>query len=343
MQLVRNISEIPATDKPVVLAMGCFDGVHMGHQKVISTAVEQAKALGGEAWVFTFNPHPAKVLSPETAPPLISAEPCRLRKFEALGVHGVIAVPFNNAFAHTEPAEFLSDLWTKWPTLSGIVCGTDWSFGYKARGKVQTLEKLCEEHGITATAIPPVLYDEEKISSTHIRQAVHDGDIPLAEALLGRPFCLFGTVVKGRGIGQELGFPTANIEPENELIPAPGVYAAYTRLQMSEIRSQGSGVRGQRSGVRSQEPEAEDSELSPAPCPLITEFPSAVFIGQRKTFDDPEPVIETHLLDFDGELYGQAIEVCLHKKIRDIVPFPSKEALIEQIEKDIAQIREILS
>ncbi len=322
---VRNLEEIPQTDKPIVLAMGCFDGVHIGHRKVIATAVEQAGARGGEAWVFTFNPHPAKVLSPKTAPPLISAETCRLRQFEALGVHGVIAIPFDKSFAHTEPEQFLSSLWKKLPTLCGVVCGTDWSFGYKARGKFPALKNLCAGHGITATAVQPVLYDEEKISSTHIRQAVRDGNIPLAEQMLGRPFCIFGTVVKGRGIGHGLGFPTANVDPENELIPAPGVYAAYTRVQNSEFEVQGS-------NSENSEPKALNSKL----------FPSAVFIGERKTFKDPDPVIEAYLLDFDGNLYGQQIEVCLVKKLRDVQPFPSKETLIAQIAKDVAQIRELV-
>lgn len=326
MQQVRNILEIPLTDKPVVLAMGCFDGVHIGHQKVISTAVEQAEARGGEAWVFTFNPHPAKILSPETAPQLISVETCRLRQFEALGVHGAIVIPFDQTFAHTEPEQFLSSLWKKLPTLSGIVCGTDWSFGYKARGKFQSLEKLCGEHGITATAVPPVLFNGERISSTHVRQAVRDGDIPLAEHMLGRPFSIFGTVVKGRGIGRGLGFPTANIDPENELIPAPGVYAAQTRIQKTEDR-------GQRT--------EKDSSVIGSPSSVL--HPSAVFIGERKTFSDHEPVIEAYLLDFDGDLYGQKIEVRLVEKIRSVDKFPSKEALVVQIEKDIAQIREILA
>lgn len=308
---VRNLEEIPQTDKPVILAMGCFDGVHIGHRKVIATAVEQAKTRCGEAWVFTFNPHPAKILSPETAPPLISVETCRLRQFEALGVHGVIAIPFDKSFAHTEPEQFLSMLWKKLPSLSGIVCGTDWSFGYKARGKFHVLEKLCAAHGITATAVQPILYDENKISSTHIRQAVRDGDIPLAEQMLGRPFCIFGTVVKGRGVGRGLGFPTANIEPENELIPPPGVYAAYTKVQNSAFS--------------------------------VQRFRSALFIGERKTFGDPEPVIESYLIDFDGNLYGQQIEVCLIRKVRDVEPFPSKKALVVQIEKDVAQIRRILA
>ena len=326
MQQVRNILEIPVTSKPVVLAMGCFDGVHIGHQKVISTAVEQAEARGGEAWVFTFSPHPAKILSPDNAPQLISVETCRLRQFEALGVHGAIVIPFDQTFAHTEPEQFLSGLWKKMPTLSGIVCGTDWSFGYQARGKFQALEKLCGEHGITATAIPPVIFNGERVSSTHIRQAVRDGDIPLAEQMLGRPFCIFGTVIKGRGVGRGLGFPTANVEPENELIPAPGVYAAQTRIQKTED-----------SGLRTE----KDSSVIGSPFSVL--HPSAVFIGERKTFDNADPVIEVYLLDFDGDLYGQPIEICLVQKIRPVEKFPSKEALVVQIKKDIAQIRTILA
>lgn len=303
---VKTLEEIPQTDKPVVLAMGCFDGVHIGHQKVISTAVEQAAECGGEAWVYTFNPHPAKVLSPDNAPPLISAPACRMRQFEALGVRGIIEIPFDKTIARIEPEDFLSNLWKTLPSLGGIVCGIDWSFGYKARGKFQTLEKFCSEHGMTATAVHPVLYHGERVSSTHIRKAISLGNIPLAEKLLGRPFCLFGTVVRGRGIGRGLGFPTANIDPENELIPAAGVYAARTRIGGQQIDS-------------------------------------AVFIGKRETFNDHEPVIESYLLDFDNDLYGRQIEVCLAQKIRDVEPFPSKEALIAQIEKDVVQVRAALN
>ncbi|MCC7300656.1 MAG: riboflavin biosynthesis protein RibF [Verrucomicrobia bacterium] len=325
MITIRNISEIPKSGKPVVLAMGCFDGVHIGHQKVISTAVEQATKLGGEAWIYTFHPHPAKILSPDKAPALISAQPCRLRQFAALGVHGVIEITFDKTFAQIEPKEFLSNLWKNLPTLSGIVCGIDWSFGRKADGKFQTLETFCKMHNLTATAVPPVLYHGERISSTHIRKAVQTGNIPLAEKMLGRPVAIFGTVVKGRGIGRGLGFPTANIAPENELLPAPGVYAAYTRLEESGIRSQES---------TSESSKPQTSDLKP--------FPSAVFIGERKTFNDSEPVIESYLLDFTGDLYGQQIEICLVQKIRDVEPFPSKEALIMQIGKDVTQIRALL-
>lgn len=305
---VKDIQDVPAAEAPVILAMGCFDGVHIGHQKVISTAVEQASERGGQAWIYTFNPHPAKVLRPDKAPPLISAEPCRMRQFAALGADGVIEIPFDRTYAQTEPEEFLDNLKNGIPSLSGIVCGADWSFGYKARGTFQTLKTFCDRHGMTATAVHPILFEGEKISSTQIRKTVAEGNIPLAEQLLGRPFSIFGKVVTGRGIGRQLGFPTANIDPQNELIPAPGIYAAWTRLSGS------------------QQP-----------------VPSAVFIGERKTFNDNLPVVESYLIDFNGDLYGQDLEIVLKEKVRDVHPFPDRQALIEQIGNDVDAIRAMLS
>ncbi|MBC8206980.1 MAG: bifunctional riboflavin kinase/FMN adenylyltransferase [Kiritimatiellales bacterium] len=331
MLIVTDIQNVDTQGGPLVLAMGCFDGVHLGHQKVISTAVDQAEKLGGEAWVYTFNPHPAKVLVPHKAPRLISAEPCRLRQMEALGVQGIIETPFTLEFAKLSPEAFLKDLIARAPSLAGVVCGQDWSFGCRAAGNFQTLEKFGKAHGFTATAIAPVMDGEYKISSTTIRKAIINGDIPMASKLLGRPFSLFGKVVEGKKIGRELGYPTANIDPDNELLPGNGVYAAYTLPQTSEVKNQESGIRNQ------------ESKLSPAPCSLTAGYPSAVFIGTRKTFGCQQHVIESYLLDFDGDLYGKTLEVVLIEKTRDIHPFPSREALIEQIKKDVARIRDLLS
>lgn len=327
MLIVTDISTVPTQGRPLVLAMGCFDGVHIGHQKVISTAVEQAKQLDGEAWVYTFEPHPAKVLVPEKAPPLISAEPCRRRRIEALGVAGIIETPFTKEFAAVEPDDFLNGLIAKAPNLKGIVCGQDWSFGRRAAGNFQTLETFGNRHGFTATAVPPVMDGEQKISSSTIRNNLLAGDIRNAARLLGRPFSLFGKVVPGKKIGRELGYPTANIDPLNELIPGNGVYAAYTLLRRSEISDQ----------------KSEPSTRHSTPDTQQIRHPSAVFVGNRETFGCHQHVIESHLIDFDGDLYGQDLEVVLIEKTRDIRPFPSREALIDQIKKDIAQIRQITS
>jgi riboflavin kinase / FMN adenylyltransferase len=316
MLTVTDISMIPNSNRPVILAMGCFDGVHLGHRKVISTAVEQAAELGGDAWVYTFNPHPAKVLVPDKAPPLISAEPCRLRQMAALGAAGVVETPFTREFAGLPPETFLNDLIAKTPSLAGVVCGQDWSFGYRASGNFQTLEAFGNAHNFQATAVAPLMDGEQKISSSTIRKNLLAGNIPEAARLLGRPFSLFGRVVEGKKIGRELGFPTANIDPLNELIPGNGVYAAYTRLRMSEV---------------------SDQKSAPT-----SSHPSAVFIGNRETFGCHQHVIESYLIDFDGNLYGNDLEVVLIQKIRDIRPFPSREALIEQIKQDVAQIRNLL-
>ncbi|HKL23055.1 MAG TPA: riboflavin biosynthesis protein RibF [Tichowtungia sp.] len=324
MLMVTDISKTASQGRPLVLAMGCFDGVHIGHQKVISTAVEQAKQCGGEAWVYTFEPHPAKVLVPEKAPPLISAKPCRMRIMERLGVTGIIETPFTLEFAGLEPEAFLNDLVRKAPSLNGVVCGEDWSFGRRAAGNVQTLEPFGKTHGFSTTAVAPLMDGSKKISSSTIRKDLLEGNIADAIHLLGRPFSLFGTVVPGKKIGRELGYPTANIDPLNELIPGNGVYAAWTRIQKTDNR----GPRTDPSVIRH---------------PSTVLHPSAVFIGNRETFGCHKHVIESYLIDFDGDLYGKDLEVILIEKTRDVTPFPSREALIGQIEKDVVQIRDILA
>jgi riboflavin kinase/FMN adenylyltransferase len=225
---------------------------------------------------------------------------------EELGVQGVIETPFTLEFAKLTPEEFLNDLIAKAPSLAGVVCGQDWSFGCRASGNFQTLETFGKAHGFTATAVAPLMNGEQKISSSTIRKDLIEGNLADAVRLLGRPFSLFGTVVDGKKIGRELGYPTANIDPLNELIPGNGVYAARTLT---------------------------DGQW----------FDSAVFIGNRETFGCHQHVIESYLMDFDGDLYGQELEVVLVEKIRGIGPFPSREALIEQIEKDVVEIRQLLA
>lgn len=308
MQVLSDISSIPANGQPLVLATGCFDGVHLGHQHVIQTAVNHAAACGGQAWVLTFDPHPAKVLAPATAPPLISARPCRLRRFAALGVDGVIEIPFTEQVAQIDPTAFLNGLHTSLPSLRAIVCGADWSFGYNARGTVDLLKEGCALFNVEVIAVPPVLFAGEKISSTSIRCLIADGHVDAAAHRLGRPVSLFGRVVSGRGVGRELGFPTANIEPENELIPGPGVYAATGGI------------------------------FSPAHPP---DQRAAVFIGERMTFNDRTAVVEAHLLDFTGDLVGQQMELCLLQKLRTVEKFEDRNALRGQIERDLIAIRNL--
>ncbi|MFC1467187.1 riboflavin biosynthesis protein RibF [Verrucomicrobiota bacterium] len=294
-------------DCPIVIAAGCFDGVHLGHQAVIGEAVKQAKEQGGEAWVMTFDPHPARVLNPNTAPPLLSSQTTLFRHFEELGVSGVFLVPFTREFISMLPEEFATDLVKRIPKLAGFVTGTDWCFGRRAAGNVTLLRELWQERGIRVTGVEAVNYDGERISSTRIRHAILAGELKTAARLLNRPFSVFGKVVHGREVGRKLGFPTANIEVQNEVEPPPGIYAVKALL---------------------------DGTL----------YPAAAYIGSRKTFHNigDERVLEVYLLDFDGQIYDHEVEVLFVEKIREDTAFESVEALKEQIAIDIAQIRKIL-
>lgn len=292
---------------PIVIAAGCFDGVHLGHQAVIREAVRQAREADGEAWVMTFDPHPARVLNPNTAPPLLSSQETQFRHFEELGVAGVFLVPFTREFMGMLPEEFADDVRKEIPKLAGFVTGTDWRFGRRASGTVDMLREFWQEHGIQVTGVEAVNYEGERISSTRIRHAVLSGDLKTAAGLLNRPYSVFGSVVHGREVGRKLGFPTANIDVQNEVEPPSGIYAAKALL---------------------------DGTL----------YQAAAYIGSRKTFHNigDERVLEVYLFDFDGKIYDHAIEVQFVEKVREDIAFESVELLKEQIEKDVAQIRSIL-
>lgn len=294
-------------DCPIVIAAGCFDGVHLGHQAVIQEAVRQADALAGEAWVMTFDPHPARVLNPNTAPPLLSSQETQFRHFEELGVAGVFLIPFTREFAGMLPEAFAEELTRRIPTLAGFVTGTDWCFGRRATGNVDWLRAYWQTRAIRVTGVDAVNYEGERISSTRIRHAVLAGELKTAAALMNRPFSVFGNVVHGRAVGRKLGFPTANIDVQNEVEPPPGIYAAKALV-----------------GGKS--------------------YQAAAYIGSRRTFHNigNERVLEVFLLDFEGRIYDHAIEVQFIEKVREDTAFESVELLKEQIEKDVARIRVLL-
>jgi riboflavin kinase / FMN adenylyltransferase len=298
----------PAGNAPLILAAGCFDGVHRGHQAVIRTAVQQAQATGGTARVLTFHPHPAKVLNPNTAPPLLSAWPLFVARIEALGVEGIFRLPFTREFAACGARSFLEQLKTQLPCLGAFVIGEDWTFGRHGKGGLDELHHWGEKSGIQITAVPAILHEGHRISSTWLRHAVLAGELETATKLLGRPFALYGRVVTGRGVGRELGFPTANLEVENEVRPPPGIYAAHCLLDGKEQ-------------------------------------PAAAYIGSRRTFHNigPEQVLEVHLLEGSTTLYGRDLEVRFIRKIRDDQRFDSVDALKKQIALDLHAVQTVLA
>ncbi len=307
MRMTSQLPDLGIEPKPIVLAVGYFDGVHKGHQAVVRRAVEEARKIGGEAWPLTFDPHPLKILEPEAAPPLITSTPHKLELIEPLGADGCVVMPFTGALAAQEPDVFVASLKKMVPSLAKIVVGKNWTFGHLGRGNAALLRKLAPASGISVAVVEPLLWKGEPISSTRIRQAVSKGDLDDAREMMGRPFSILGTVVPGRHIGTQLGFPTANLNPHNEVRPPPGVYAVRARV--------GTRLRDGAAFV------AKTGEAATTPS---------------------GPVLEVHLMDFDAELYGRDIEVFFLRWMRDAIHFPTRGQLRVQIAADVERARKIL-
>jgi riboflavin kinase/FMN adenylyltransferase len=299
VKLLRTFDELP---DDAFLAIGVFDGVHLGHQRVIGTARDDAKAAGGVSVVLTFDPHPIRVLRPDRAPLLLTSTEHKLALIRQLGVDACLVAHFDKPFSETPAEKFIEQI----ASCRQVSVGTRFRFGHDRLGNVALLEKLAPRYGFTVKEIKSVLTtDGEMISSTAIRQHVLAGRLDRAAAMLGRPFSVLGTVEHGDHRGHELGFPTANVNPHNEVLPPDGVYAARTRLGDQRLR-----------GI--------------------------VNIGVRPTFGRSERTLEIHLFDFDRDIYGQPIEVEFAKKLRDERRFDSADALKQQIAKDIAAARQLL-
>lgn len=223
MKLYAAITEVPET--PLVLAAGAFDGVHRGHAAVIRTASEVAARHGADTGVLRFFPHPAKILYPESAPHLLTTEEQLAGQLEEQGVQLQLRMPFTPELSKQPPETFLDTLFSGLPGLRGMVVGANWRFGAHGKGDVQLLQRFAAERDIEVVQAPDTEWHEVLISSTRIRQAVADGHLEAAATMLGRPYQLTGTVEHGKKFGRTLGFPTANLSPEQECLPPPGVYA----------------------------------------------------------------------------------------------------------------------
>jgi riboflavin kinase/FMN adenylyltransferase len=307
MIAIHQLETFPSTTQPISLALGNFDGLHIGHAAVIQSAVQIAQEKKGETWVFTFDPHPRRVLHPETAPPLLNTRSQQNDLLEKLHVSGVILQPFDQSFMQLEPQAFFHLLREKLPTLTSISVGHDWSFGKNRAGNVDFLNTLCHQHQIEFHVQPPIEWNHERVSSTRIRAAVQSGDLNAARHMLARPFSLQGTVVHGEKIGRQLGYPTANIDPKNECLPPHGVYAAQLKVE------------GQT-------------------------YDAAAYIGDRRTIHADKPtVLEVHLLKQKNiDLYMKEVEVIFHETIRGDQKFENTEQLKKQIARDLEAIHHTL-
>jgi len=307
MKIIHALEEFSDRTTPIFLAAGCFDGLHLGHRAVIQVAIDRARACDGEAWIFTFDPHPAKVLSPDHAPALIFTTDQQLRHLQEMGLDGCILQPFTSEFMKQEPNVFFDTLRTHIPELAGISVGEDWSFGKNRSGNPKLLAKLCGGQNMFFSAHPAVCWKNERISSTRIREAVKLGHFEDVLGMLGQPVSTIGTVVHGEQIGRSLGYPTANIDPDNDMLPPRGIYAAKLRV-----------------GHRLHN--------------------AAAYIGHRGTFHENKPqVLEVHLIDeVNIDLYGQQVEVSYLEYIRGDQVFENADKLKDQIKADIDTIRSTL-
>ena len=303
MRRMESLDELAGVKAPLHLAMGVFDGVHVGHRAVIGAAVDGAAASDGVAGLLTLEPHPIQVLAPEKAPRRILASIThKERLVEGLGVSVMLVLPFTRELAEQDAEEFAAILFAAVPDLRMISVGEDWRFGKGRRGTVAMLRELGAAHGVELVAAAPVMQRGERVSSTRIRQALRDGNLEAAGAMLGRPYTVLGTVVKGRQLGGKIGVPTANIEVGDEQLPPDGVYVVTAEV---------GGV--VRKGVGN--------------------------LGMRPTVGAERRLLEVHIFDFDGDLYGQEMEVCFGRYLRGERKFAGLDELKAQIAKDMEEAR----
>jgi riboflavin kinase/FMN adenylyltransferase len=291
-----------------VLAIGNFDGIHLGHQAILRATVECARARNAVSTALTFDPSPRKVLRPESAPPRLSTNAQRMDWFSAMSLEAVVVLPFTLDLARLSPGEFVEHILVRDLHVKAVLVGENFRFGHKQAGDVKLLTELGAKHGFDVVIVPPVVYRGEVVSSTIIRREVAEGDVSHAGRLLGRPFALTGEVVSGTGTGRKFTFPTLNLAVEQELLPARGVYVTRAHLE-GETRS----------------------------------HRSVTNVGMRPTFNGSSLSVETHLLDVQLETAPKRIEVRFWKRLREEKKFAGPEELRAQIARDIDRANRFFS
>jgi riboflavin kinase/FMN adenylyltransferase len=305
MQIVRGLDQYRPDAPPSAVAQGTFDGIHLGHQAVIRTAVGRAHVLGIRPVAVTFDPNPLAVLRPADAPPELLPLDERLERIAELGPEVCLVIPFTAEFSRVEAETYVRDVLLGLLRAREIVVGFNHAFGRGARGTPELLRRLAEPGGVVVHVVDPLLVDGIAVSSTAIREALRDGDVRRAASLLGRPYRVAGVVARGAARGRTLGFPTANLAAAPGLLLANGVYAAQA---------------------------AWDGQSAAA----------VVNVGVRPTVDGAMRLVEAHLLDIAPDLYGRRLTLAFLDRIRDERRFDSLEALRARIAEDVATARQML-
>jgi riboflavin kinase / FMN adenylyltransferase len=302
MKIIHTLSELQAKGRKVCLAIGFFDGVHLGHQQIIRQTTTDARQHEALALILTFDKHPNTVIAPDRAPALIYPLEQKLRVIESLEADVTLVVHFDKAFSERSGEEFVRTLAGEAGPIRSICVGANFTFGHKRSGNVELLRRLGAELKFTVHGQAAVALDGKAVSSTRIRQAISAGNLDAASQMLGRAYSLVGPVVTGDQVGRKLGFPTANLDVTGLVLPSSGVYVAQVKASGSLHRA-------------------------------------VVNIGSRPTLQSPQPQlrVEAHLLEFNGDLYGKTLELIFVEKLRDEKKFPSLDELREQIARDISK------
>jgi riboflavin kinase/FMN adenylyltransferase len=306
MKVVGSATDVKPGPRKVCLAIGVFDGVHLGHQQIIRQTIADARQHEAIALIVTFDKHPNTVVAPDRVPPLIYSQPQKFRAIESLGADALLVIRFDKPFSEQTGEQFIRSLASDLGKIQSICVGADFVFGHKRSGNVALLSNLGGELGFQVHGLAAVALDGETVSSTRIREAIRAGQLDAASQMLGRGYALAGAVVRGDQLGRKLGFRTANLDLEGMVLPPNGVYAVHVHVEEKLFRA-------------------------------------VLNIGVRPTVARGEPQlrVEAHLLDFDGELYAQELEVTFVEKLRDEQKFRSLDALKDQIARDVATARRV--
>ena len=306
MLLIRNLDDLPDELRGGAVTIGNFDGVHLGHARLVKALLVEARRLQGAAVVFTLDPHPASVLRPGQTPPSLSWTERKADLLGQLGVDVVIAHPTDRAFLNLHAREFFDQIVRGRLAAGAMVEGPNFFFGHDRSGDIGVLGQLCDAAGVVLKVAQPVEVDGQIVSSSRIRKLVAEGRVAEAGRMLTQPYRLRGTVARGEGRGATLGFPTANLEQIDTLLPGEGTYAGRAWIE----------------GVA---------------------WPMAVNLGPNWTFGGDETKVEAYLLGYEGDLYGAPIEVDFLARLRDIKRFDSVDQLVAQMNRDVAETRRIVA
>lgn len=284
---------------PVAITIGNYDGVHLGHRTILRQVVERARKSGGTSALVTFEPHPLTIVAPERRPKRIYTRRQKLEALESTGLDGVLVLEFTRELSSLDGREFFLDFLGSRLTLDAVFVGADFRFGRDRGGDLALLRTIGADRGFDVTEVPAVELDGKVVSSSRIRNRIEEGDVVAAGRMLGKPFAVIGEVVRGDGRGRSLRFPTANLRTDNELLPARGVYVTETVVAASR-------------------------------------YPSVTNVGVRPTFAGGETTVESHLIEFEGNLYGETAEVRFLARIREERKFDGPAELSDQIARDLA-------